>query len=187
MSKKTSNREKRSIGSLNSSNESSKSKGSKDGLVDNSARGQKLAQLQKTADNSPQVQQAAQLQAVADQHSATTQLQEKKNNTGLPDNVKSGVEKLSGQSMDDVKVHYNSKKPAQLNAHAYAQGNNIHIASGQKKHVAHEAWHVAQQKQGRVKANTSSNGTPVNDSPKLEREADSMGAKAKSVGRKESK
>ncbi len=42
------------------------------------------------------------------------------NTIGLPDNVKSGVGHLSGMSMDDVKVHYNSPKPAQLQAHAYA-------------------------------------------------------------------
>lgn len=53
--------------------------------------------------------------------------------------------------MKDVKVNYNSDKPAQLQAHAYAQGNEIHIAPGQEKHLPHEAWHVAQQKQGRVK------------------------------------
>ncbi len=47
----------------------------------------------------------------------------KPNNTGLPDNLKAGVESLSGMSMDDVKVHYNSSEPAQLNAHAYAQGS----------------------------------------------------------------
>ncbi|MDO8991413.1 MAG: hypothetical protein Q7U83_00020 [Daejeonella sp.] len=28
------------------------------------------------------------------------------NNTGLPDNLKSGIENLSGYSMDEVKVHY---------------------------------------------------------------------------------
>jgi len=72
------------------------------------------------------------------------------NNTGLPDNLKAGVENLSGFSMDDVKVHYNSDKPAQLNALAYAQGTDIHVASGQEQHLPHEAWHVAQQKQGRV-------------------------------------
>jgi hypothetical protein len=71
------------------------------------------------------------------------------NKTGLPDNVKSGVEQLSGVSLSDVKVHYNSPKPAQLHAHAYAQGTDIHVASGQEKHVPHEAWHVVQQKQGR--------------------------------------
>ena len=30
------------------------------------------------------------------------------NRTGLPDNLKNGIENLSGMSMDHVKVHYNS-------------------------------------------------------------------------------
>lgn len=106
-------------------------------------------------------------------------IQKKKNNTGLPDNLKSGMENLSGHSMDDVKVHYNSAKPAQLNAHAYAQGSNIHLASGQEKHLPHEAWHVVQQKQGRVQPTTSVNGMAVNDNRGLEKEADVMGAKAR--------
>lgn len=81
----------------------------------------------------------------------TVQLAEKSNNTGLPDSLKHGIESLSGMSMDNVKVHYNSAKPAQLNAHAYAQGTDIHLAPGQEKHLPHEAWHVVQQAQGRVK------------------------------------
>ncbi|MET4696714.1 DUF4157 domain-containing protein [Endozoicomonas lisbonensis] len=109
-------------------------------------------------------------------------IQKKKNNTGLPDNVKGGIESLSGMSMDHVKVHYNSPKPAQLNAHAYTQGSDIHVASGQEKHVAHEAWHVVQQAKGRVKPTTEVAGKPVNDDVKLEREADVMGARAKGVG-----
>jgi len=101
------------------------------------------------------------------------------NKTGLPDNVKSGVEQLSGVSLGDVKVHYNSPKPAQLQAHAYAQGTDIHVASGQEKHVPHEAWHVVQQKQGRVQATKQMKGkVPVNDDAGLEKEADVMGAKA---------
>jgi len=101
------------------------------------------------------------------------------NKTGLPDNVKSGVEQLSGISLGDVKVHYNSPKPAQLQAHAYAQGTDIHVASGQEKHVPHEAWHVVQQKQGRVQATKQMKGkVPVNDDVGLEKEADVMGAKA---------
>ena len=59
------------------------------------------------------------------------------NNTGLPDTLKSGIENLSGLSMDDVKVHYNSAKPAQLRAHAFAQGTDIHMAPGQEKHLPH--------------------------------------------------
>src|SRR5262245_52567316 len=72
---------------------------------------------------------------------------EKNNNTGLPGSLKSGVENLSGFSMNDVKVHYNSSKPAQLQAHAFAQGTQIHLGPGQEKHLPHEAWHVVQQKQ----------------------------------------
>ena len=106
-------------------------------------------------------------------------IQKKANNTGLPNNLKSGIENLSGHSMDDVKVHYNSSKPAQLNAHAYAQGTNIHLASGQEKHLPHEAWHVVQQKQGRVKPTLQMKGkVNVNDEIGLEKEADVMGAKA---------
>ena len=103
----------------------------------------------------------------------------KANNTGLPDNLKAGVENLSGFSTDDVKVHYNSAKPAQLQAHAYAQGTDIHLGPGQEKHLPHEAWHVVQQKQGRVKPTMQLKGTvQVNDDAGLEREADVMGAQA---------
>jgi hypothetical protein len=105
-------------------------------------------------------------------------VQKKVNKTGLPNNLKSGIENLSGQSMDDVKVHYNSAQPAQLNAHAYAQGTNIHVAPGQEKHLPHEAWHVVQQKHGRVKPTLQMRGINVNDNKDLEREADAMGSKA---------
>ena len=73
----------------------------------------------------------------------------KENNTGLPDNLKSGMENLSGMSLDKVNVHYNSSKPAALQAHAYAQGTDIHLGSEQEKHLPHEAWHVVQQQGGR--------------------------------------
>ena len=106
-------------------------------------------------------------------------IQKKENNTGLPDNLKTGIENLSGYSMDDVKVHYNSDKPAQLQAHAYAQGTDIHLASGQEKHLPHEAWHVVQQKQGRVKPTLQMKGAVnINDDAGLEKEADVMGDKA---------
>ncbi|MGI2112293.1 DUF4157 domain-containing protein [Shewanella frigidimarina] len=100
------------------------------------------------------------------------------NNTGLPANLKSGMESLSGMSLDHVNVHYNSSKPASVQAHAYAQGSDIHLASGQEKHLPHELGHVVQQAQGRVKPTTSVSGMAVNDNPSLESEADSLGAKA---------
>ena len=107
----------------------------------------------------------------------------KPNNTGLPDNLKSGIENLSGMSMDNVKVHYNSSQPAQLNALAYAQGSDIHVAPGQEQHLPHEAWHVVQQAQGRVQPTMQmKDGVPVNDDRGFEREADVMGGKAMQMG-----
>ena len=100
------------------------------------------------------------------------------NNTGMPDNLKAGIESLSGFSMDDVRVHYNSSKPATVQALAYTQGSDIHVAPGQEKCLPHEAWHVAQQMAGRVSPTTNINGMPVNDNAALEHEADVMGEKA---------
>ncbi|WP_439490155.1 eCIS core domain-containing protein [Algoriphagus sp.] len=101
------------------------------------------------------------------------------NNTGMPSALKSGIESLSGLSLDDVRVHYNSAVPAQLHAHAFAQGADIHLGPGQERHLPHEAWHVVQQKQGRVNPTTQMmNGTRINDDAGLEKEADIMGSKS---------
>lgn len=105
---------------------------------------------------------------------------QRKNETGMPDNLKAGIEDLSGFSMDDVRVHYNSDKPATVQALAYTQGTDIHVAPGQEQHLPHEAWHVAQQMAGRVEPTTEVGGLPVNDNTDLEHEADVMGAKANS-------
>lgn len=124
--------------------------------------------------------QSEALQRKADMASNAAQREEapRPNNTGMPDNLKSGIESLSGFSMDDVRVHYNSSKPATVQALAYTQGTDIHIAPGQEKHLPHEAWHVAQQMAGRVSPTTNINGMPVNDNAGLEHEADVMGEKA---------
>ena len=108
------------------------------------------------------------------------------NNTGLPNNLKAGIENLSGLSMSDVTVHYNSSKPAQLQALAYTQGTDIHVGPGQEKHLAHEAWHVVQQKQGRVKPTWQAKGVMMNDDKGLEREADVMSTKAEREGKNNS-
>lgn len=102
----------------------------------------------------------------------------KRNKTGMPDNLKSGMEALSGFDMDDVKVHYNSLKPAQFHALAFTQGTDIHVAPGQEQYLPHEAWHVVQQKQGRVAPTGTMKGVSVNENPGLEQEADTMGSRA---------
>jgi hypothetical protein len=100
------------------------------------------------------------------------------NLTGMPDQLKAGIESLSGMDMSAVRVHRNSDKPAQLSALAYAQGNDIHLGPGQEQHLPHEAWHVVQQRQGRVQATMQMQGVAVNDDVGLEREADEMGGRA---------
>jgi non-ribosomal peptide synthetase component F len=101
---------------------------------------QTLSRLQQRASASPQVAQLRRLQALADRHYAPVaqlagapeekelvqgqfataelqpQLQQapRANNNGLPDQLKSGIESLSGMSMDHVRVHLNSSQPAQL-------------------------------------------------------------------------
>lgn len=96
----------------------------------------------------------------------------------LPSGLRAGIEGLSGLPMDDVRVHYNSDKPLQLQAFAFTQGNEIHVAPGQEEHLPHEAWHAVQQKQKRVPTTAQMKGVGLNDSEALEQEATDMGNKA---------
>jgi hypothetical protein len=135
-----------------------------------------IAQRERLDEEEPLLAKAGPAEAAAQREEAPAPVP---NNTGLPDELKAGIENLSGLAMDDVRVHYHSDKPAQLQAHAYTQGTEIHVAPGQEKHLAHEAWHVVQQKQGRVRATRQmKEGVAVNDDASLEREADVMGANA---------
>jgi|GEM_PF-6222648 len=151
-----------------------------------SGRGSGISSLQSKSSNHTATSRVAQLQGLSDTRSTTAQpglIQKKENKTGIPDGLKAGMESVSGMSLNDVTVHRNSDKPAQLQAHAYAQGTDVHLAPGQEKHLPHELGHVVQQKQGRVAPTVQLKGeVPVNDSPSLEKEADSLGAKAKSLG-----
>ena len=106
------------------------------------------------------------------------------NSTGLSDGLKDSLESLSGESLDDVQVHRNSSEVARQGAAAFAQGTDIHLGPGQERRLAHEAWHVVQQKQGRVQAQRRlASGASVNEDPALEHEADLMGARARSETR----
>jgi hypothetical protein len=171
-------------------------------------QGQQVSQLRSLPDlanNSPQAKQASPFQALADATAPTPRQQKtahgmaqlarapeededriqakpRQNRTGLPDNLKASIESLSGLSMDHVKVHYNSARPAQLNALAYAQGSDIHLAPGQDRHLPHEAWHIVQQAQGRVRpTRRMKDGVPLNDDAGLEREAEVMGGRARQM------
>jgi hypothetical protein len=96
----------------------------------------------------------------------------------LPASLRHEVESLSGISMNDIRVHYNSAVPTHLNALAYTHNTDIHVAPGQEQHLPHEAWHVAQNRQSRVQPAPMATGLAMNNDTKLEAEADAMGAKA---------
>ena len=157
-------------------------------LADNRPEAITQRKLQNISNNSPRVTQLKAFQNTikykySSQHKQP--IQKKESDTGLPNDLKTGIEHLSGYSMDDVKVHRNSGKPAQLQAHAYAQGTDIYLGPGQEKHLAHEAWHVIQQKQGRVRPTLQMKGIiNINDDIGLEKEADVMGEKAMQMSTK---
>ena len=174
-------------------------------MENNGSQVRQLRAIQEMANKNSQTKHAAQFLAMAHSHYASPfqkqsiekdeelqlkqePVQKKEYKTGLPDNLKTGMENLSGMSLDDVNVHRNSKKPEQLQAHAYAQGTDIHLGPGQEKHLPHEAWHVVQQKQGTVKPTMQMKGkVNINDDVGLEIEADVMGAKALAMGKGMSK
>jgi hypothetical protein len=162
-----------------------------------SARDAPLLQMRQALDDGSAVQsglaleralnrrQAGPAQAAAPNNAAgktSTPVQRKPNATGLPDRLKAGVEQLSGLAMDDVRVHYNSSKPAGVQALAYTQGTDIQVGPGQERHLPHEAWHAVQQKQGRVKPTLQLKGVAINDDAGLELEASVMGARAHNNG-----
>jgi Domain of unknown function (DUF4157) len=143
-------------------------------MANRSSHVQGLARTQEMLNNSPRVLAQRKLSG----GSSGKVAQQRKNQTGLPESLKTGIENLSGVSMDGVETHFNSTKPAELKALAYTQGRDIYVGPGQERHLPHEAWHVVQQSQGRVQPTTQAAGVSVNDDESLEQEADVMGAKA---------
>ncbi len=73
--------------------------------------------------------------------------------------------------------------PAQLGAHAVARGRDTKFGQGQEGHLPHDAWHVVQQAEGRVRPTTQVYGAPINDDAGLEAEAAREGQRALAVGR----
>lgn len=89
------------------------------------------------------------------------------------------MEQLSGEYVADATVHRNSPVPARVGANALTRGGReIHLAPGNDRHLPHEAWHLAQQRSGRVRPDRMIAGVAANVSAGHESEADRMGARA---------
>jgi hypothetical protein len=88
---------------------------------------------------------------------------------GLPESLKSA---LGGLIDGTVAVHYNSPKPLEISAHAYAQDSAIHVGPGQEQDLA----------QARIRPVRQRSGVALNDDRALEREADKLGTVAATSG-----
>lgn len=100
------------------------------------------------------------------------------------------MECLSGYALSDVRVYRESPWPARIGARAFVLGSDIHLSPGAEDALAHELWHVVQQKQGRVRANRILDfgeprlgGVGLNDDEALEREADAKARLVRSLVR----
>lgn len=140
---------------------------------------------QQMVDKGVKEEEKVQMKAGSPQSSGGSSMDQSQSGS-LPSSVLGKMEGAFNTKFNDVKVHSNSTSATNMGALAYAQGSDIHFAPGQynpnstkgQELIGHELAHVVQQRQGRVKANTQAKGTPVNDDPRLEKEADEMGAKA---------
>lgn len=90
----------------------------------------------------------------------------------LPEPWKTCAEAVSQLNLDDVRVYYDSPRPLEYGALAYARKNEIHMGPGAAAHVPHELWHIVQQRQGRVAAQGTN--PPANEDRALEAEANAF-------------
>lgn len=101
---------------------------------------------------------------------------------GITQAENQAVHELSGGKVDlhssGASVTETSTSDSRLKdvgARSMAVGGEALI--GDSRDRGHEIWHLAQQHMGMVQPNTSVNGQPVNNDPKLEKQADDYGAK----------
>lgn len=87
----------------------------------------------------------------------SVQLKDNPDNTRLSENLKAGIENLSGCNLNNVK-----------------EGMDIFVAPGKEKHLLHEAWHIVQQNQGTMQLQ----GVNVNNNEVFEKKVDFVGNKA---------
>ncbi|MCY1069787.1 DUF4157 domain-containing protein [Nannocystis sp. RBIL2] len=100
--------------------------------------------------------------------------------------LREALERALGADFSAVQIHVGSPRATEFGALAFTQGHDIHVAPGRwtphtasgRRLLGHELGHVMQQREGRVRCNSSRLGFGLNDEPRLEREADAMGERA---------
>ncbi|RKH54930.1 DUF4157 domain-containing protein [Corallococcus aberystwythensis] len=103
----------------------------------------------------------------------------------LPSGLRRKMEQALRADFSNVRVH-EGRHVSRLDADAVTQGNSLHFAPGAfrpdtsegQSLLGHELAHVVQQRSGRVRPMRRMEGFQVNDDAGLEREADTLGARA---------
>lgn len=103
----------------------------------------------------------------------------------LPTAARAQMEAAFGVDFSAIRIHEDGAAD-DVDAHAYAQGTDIHFAPGRFDPnsseglalLGHELTHVVQQSQGRVQATLQTKSASINDDSALEREADALGSAA---------
>lgn len=111
------------------------------------------------------------IQQMLSQNESSVLTEKDNGGSNLPQVLRERLEKQSGLSLEDIRVHYNSHNPQKIGAKAYTEGKQIYIAPKQENTLEHEVIHAVQQKQGRVPPEIRIGGTYVNQSLHLEQEA----------------
>jgi hypothetical protein len=132
----------------------------------------------------PKVYSKIQAKLMTDIGKKKKQSSETTTSTKLPEEVQGKMENSFGQDFSAVKFHKDSTSAVDLNARAYAEGENIHFAPGEynpstkvgQELIGHELTHVVQQRQKKVgKGEVHGKGIEINQDSTLEKEADEMG------------
>ena len=89
---------------------------------------------------------------------------------GLPSDLKSEAQRKSGCDLSNVKVYYNSMRPAHYQAAGIAQKDTIYLAPFHDNKLKHEVAHIIQQKQNIIPDSNASGSVVSNQ--RLEQEAE---------------
>ena len=96
----------------------------------------------------------------------------------LPNKLLFAAKSLTGLSLENVDVIYDSPKTEQYQSDGFVKNNEIHLAKGNKGLIGHETWHMIQRIQNRVRTGEKTNPHfTINKNKNLENEAHIMGDK----------
>jgi hypothetical protein len=90
-------------------------------------------------------------------------VQTNENNTGLHDAMIVGRDSLSERNRREVNVGHNSAPQGIVGRHTQTLGRQIHLGAKREEGLRQNAWHMARQRQGRLRQTPPAGGGEEND------------------------